>query len=101
MILSYIYQKICSFCIWDTNMAFKHISLLWSAKGVKMSYVGDTAFLPVPKKKTKQKKTGHVGDTAFLQGQNPISPHSEHLAVLPLSPHSISNRQTCQKEENV
>ena len=28
------------------NMAFKHMSLLWSAKGVIMDNVGDTAFLP-------------------------------------------------------
>ena len=26
-------------------MAFKHISLLWSAEGVIMGHVGDTAFL--------------------------------------------------------
>ena len=30
-------------------MAFKHISLLWSAKSVIMCHVGDTAFLPVQK----------------------------------------------------
>ena len=44
---------------------------------------------------------GHVGDTAFLQHgkKKNISPHSEHSAVLPLIPHTISNRQTCQKEK--
>ena len=61
---------------------------------------------------------GHVGDTAFFcPGKKPISPghvqkkkkkkkkkknispHSEHSAVLPLTPHTISNRQTCQKEK--
>ena len=40
---------ICSFCICDTNINFKHISLLWSAKGVIMGHVGDTAFLPMQK----------------------------------------------------
>ena len=54
-------------------MAFKHISLLWSEKGVI---------------------TGHVGDTAFFPGQKPVSPHLEHLAVLPLTPHMITNSQT-------
>ena len=29
-----------------TNMTFNHISVLWSAKGVIMGHVGDTAFLP-------------------------------------------------------
>ena len=42
---------------------------------------------------------GHMVDTAFLLGQKPISPHSEHSVVLPLTPHTISNRQTCQKEK--
>ena len=41
----------------------------------------------------------HVGDTAFLYGQKPISPHLEHSAVLPLNPHTISNRQICQNEK--
>ena len=42
---------------------------------------------------------GHVDDTAFLPGQKKnISPHSEHSAVLPLTPHTISNMQTCQKD---
>ena len=40
----YIYQKIGSFCICDTNMAFKHITLLRSAKGVQMGHMSDTAF---------------------------------------------------------
>ena len=42
---------------------------------------------------------GHVCDTAFLPWKKPISPHSEHSTVLPLTPHTISNRQTCQKEK--
>ena len=52
-------------------MAFKHILLLLSAKSVMMVRVG----------------------------HNPISPHSEHSAVLPLTPHTKSNRRTCQKEK--
>ena len=39
--------------ICDTNMAFSHISLLWSAKLVLMGDVGDTAVLPGQKKKKK------------------------------------------------
>ena len=80
--LSYITRKICSFCICDNNMAFKHISLL-SAKGVIMGYVGytffflpgqnpispghmgDTAFLPVQKKKKKKKKKKKRHITTF------------------------------------
>ena len=61
---------------------------------------------------------GHVSDTTFsaraknlyqqvtcviqlfLPGQKTnISPHSEHSVVLPLTPHTISNRQICQKEK--
>ena len=43
---------------------------------------------------------GHVGDTACLPGQT-----KAHIttfvasAVLPLTPHMISNRQICQKEK--
>ena len=44
-----MYLKICSFCICDTNMALKQITLLWSAKGVIMGHVDDTAFLPEAK----------------------------------------------------
>ena len=45
---------------------------------------------------------GHVGDTVFLLGQKKsISPHSEHSAVLPLTLHTISNRQTCQEEKTM
>ena len=79
----------------DTNMAFKHISLLWNANGVIMVHVGDTAFFPGQ----KPISPGHVGDTAILPGQKTISPHSEHSAVLPLTPHTIPNRKTCQKEK--
>ena len=42
---------------------------------------------------------GQVGDTAFLLEKKSISPHSEHSAVLLLTLHMISNRQTCQKEK--
>ena len=59
-------------------MAFKHILLLWSAKDVRM---------------------GHLGDTDFLAGKKSISLHSENSAVLPLTPRTISKRQTCQKEK--
>ena len=38
---------------------------LWSAKGVIMGHMGDTAFLPGQ----KTISPGHVGDTAFLPGQ--------------------------------
>ena len=48
------------------KMAFKHISLLWSAKGVIMIHVSDTAFICPGKKPISP---GHVGDTAFLPGQ--------------------------------
>ena len=47
-------------------MAFKHISLLWSANGVMMGHVGGTAFLAGQ----KPISPGHAGDTAFLPGQN-------------------------------
>ena len=51
-------------------MAFKHISLLWNAKGVIMGHVGDTAYFCRGKKKKKKKiSPDHVGDTAFLPGQ--------------------------------
>ena len=53
-----------------------------------MGHLGDTAFLPGQ----KPILPGHVGDTAFLLRQKKISPHSKH---------TISNRQTCQKEKNV
>ena len=59
-----------------------------------MGHVGDRPFLC-----KKPISPGHVGDTVFLPGQKPLSPHSEHSAVLPLTPHRISNRQTCQKEK--
>ena len=35
----------------------------------------------------------------FCPDKNPLSPHSEHSAVLPLTPHTISNKQTCQIEK--
>ena len=53
------------FCIYDTNMAFKHISFLWSEKGMIV---------------------GHMGDTALLLGQKT---HLEHSADMPLTPHMI------------
>ena len=88
----------CSFCIRDTNMAFKHIrvSVLWSAKCVIMGHLDDTAFLPGQKTHI----TMHVGDIYFFffffaRAEKPTSPHSEHSAVLPLTPDTISNRQTC------
>ena len=56
------------FCIYDTNMAFKHISILWSEKGMIV---------------------GHMGDTALLLGQKPILPHLEHSADMPLTLHMI------------
>ena len=58
--------------------------------------MGDTAFLSGQ----KPISPGQVGDSAFLPGgKKPVSPHSEYSAVLPLTPHTISNRQTCQKEK--
>ena len=60
---------------------------------------------------------GHMGDTAFFAHaknpyhqvtwviqlfclrKKPILPYLEQSAVLPLTPHTISNRQTCQKEK--
>ena len=58
------------FCIhvYDTNMAFKHISFLWSEKGMIV---------------------GHMGDTALLLGQKTHSPHLEHSSDMPLIPHMI------------
>ena len=50
-------------CICDTNMAFKHISLLWSAKGVIMDHVDDTAFCPGKKKHITT--FGALGGLAF------------------------------------
>ena len=38
-------------------MAFKHMPLLWRAKGVIMGHVGDTAFLPEQKKKAYHQDT--------------------------------------------
>ena len=49
-------------CICDTNMAFKHISLLSSAKGVIMGQVGEC-----PGKKNTS--PGHLNHTAFLPEQ--------------------------------
>ena len=55
-------------------MAFKHISLFWSAKRCDNGHVGDTAFVPGQKNKQKKPKkttiSRNVGDTAFLPGQN-------------------------------
>ena len=66
-----------------------------------MGHVDDTAFLPGQKTHI----TMHVGDIYiyiyffffffWLRQKKPTSPHSEHLAVLPLTPDTISNRQTC------
>ena len=53
----------------DTNMAFKHITFLWSAKGVIMGTRGWYGILPGQKKKKKKPiSLGQVGDTAFLHG---------------------------------
>ena len=60
-------------------MAFKHISLLWSAKGVIMGQVGDTAFLPVQK--------AHI--TTFESMIN-ISTHISSRAFGPLADVSVS-----------
>ena len=38
-------------------------------------------------------------DKVRVKKKQNISPHSEHSAVLPLTPHTISNRQICQKEK--
>ena len=46
----------------DTSMAFKRISLLWSAKGAIMGHVGDRLFC-LGKKPIS---SGNVGDTAFF-----------------------------------
>ena len=61
-----------------------------------MGHVGDTAFLAQAKGPVLP---GHMGDTAFLLVQKTHITTLEHLAVLPLTPHKISNRQTCQKEK--
>ena len=47
-------------------MAFKHISLLWSTKGVKTGHMGDTAFFACAKKPVPP---GHMGDTTSLPRQ--------------------------------
>ena len=60
-----------------------------------MGHVDDTAFCPGK----KPVSPGHLGDMAFLPcAKNPYH-HTEHSAVLPLTRHTISNRQTCQKEK--
>ena len=46
-------------------MAIKHISLLWSAKGVIMGHLGDMAFFLGQ----KTISPGHVGEMAFLHVQ--------------------------------
>ena len=60
----HIYLKICSFCICDSNMAFKHISFLWSAKGTLYDNRWYGFFAP-----EKNISQGHMVDTAFLHGQ--------------------------------
>ena len=50
--------------------------------------------------KLKQNKT-HTQKKKKKKKKKNISPQSEHSAVLPLTPHTISNRQTCQKEKCV
>ena len=58
--------------------------------------VDDTAFLHWQKKYISQ-VTWVI--RLFCPGKKPISPHSDHSAVLPLTPYTISNRQTCQNEK--
>ena len=77
-------------------MAFKHISLLLSAKVVIMGHVGDMAFFAWTKNPYYQ-VTWVIW--LFCPGKKPVSPYSEHSTVLLLTPHMISNRQTCQKEK--
>ena len=56
-----------------------------------MGHVGDTTFLP-GQKKIYYQVTWVI--RLFSLGKKPISPHSEHSAVFPLTPHTISNRTT-------
>ena len=70
-------------------MAFKHMSLLWSAKGVIMGHVGDMPFMPGQKTHITRSR-GWYGFFARAK-----TSQSEHSAVL----HLISNRQICQKEK--
>ena len=78
-------------------MAFKQIPLLWwSAKGVIMGHVGNTAFL-FGQKTHITRSCGWY--SFFARGKN--SYHhiwSTRLSCL-LTPHTISNRQICQKEK--
>ena len=63
-----------------------------------MGHMGDTASLP------RQKNLYHQVMSMvqlFCPGKKPILPHSEQSAVLLLTPHTISNRQTFQKEKCV
>ena len=74
-------------------MAFKHISLLCSAKGVINGSHGWYGFFFAQAKTHITRSGGWYG--FFWPGKNPLSQHSENSAVLPLTPH----RQTCQKEK--
>ena len=54
-----------------------------------MGHVGDTAFLPGGKKHHQVTWAIRI----FCPGENTISSHSEHSAVLRLTLHTVSNRQ--------
>ena len=56
-----------------------------------MGHVGDTAFLPEPK------KTYHLVTWVIRPGKKK-SLHSEHSAVLPLTPHTISIGKLVRKK---
>ena len=77
-------------------MAFKHISLQWSAKGMIMGHVGARFFFAQAKNPYHQVRWVI---RLFCTGKKPTSPHSEHWVVLPLTPHMVSNRQTGQIEK--
>ena len=66
-----------------------------------MGYVCDTAFLSGQKKQQQRNKTisvGLMGDAAFFaRAKNPYH-HIRSTAVWSFTPHTISNRHTCQKE---
>ena len=73
-------------------MALKHISPLWSAKGVIMGH----GFFFCPGQKPIS--PGHVGDTAFFAQDKKHTATFGALGGLALTPHTISNGQTCQKD---
>ena len=62
-----------------------------------MGHVGDTAFWPGQKTHITRSRAWVI--RLFCTDKKLISPHSEHSAVLPLTKHTVSNRQTCQKEK--